>query len=134
VTSDEFVLHEMAHAIAGAIARREAGIIAGLLAPGFTYRGDGGATTSDAEAFLDGIRGISGDIVFVRIERVTVDVSGDAAMVTGVQHAQVVIEGEVIDDRRAFADFLVKIDGSWKLRAGADFPAPAADESREPLE
>ena len=123
MTSDEFVLHEMAHAIAGAIARREAGILTGLLAPGFTYHGDGGATTSDAEAFLDGIRNIPGDIVFVRVESVTVDVSGDAAMVTGVQHAQVVVNGEAIDDRRGFADFLVRIGGSWKLRAGADFPA-----------
>ena len=25
-----------------------------------------------------------------------------------------------------FLEFLVKVDGSWKLRAGADFPAPAA--------
>ena len=128
MTSDEFILHEMTRAIAGAIARREAGIIAGLLAPGFTYRGDGGLTTSDTDAFLEGIRTIPGDIVFVRVERVTVDVSGDAAMVTGVQHAQVVVEGDAIDDRRAFADFFVKIDGSWKLRAGADFPAPASVE------
>jgi hypothetical protein len=125
VSSDEFVLHQMAHAIADAIARREVGIISGLLAPGFTYHGDGGATTSDAEAFLEGIRGIPGDIGFVRVERVTVDVAGDAAMVTGAQHAQVVVEGEAIDDRRAFADFFVRIDGSWKLKAGADFPAPA---------
>ena len=135
MTTDESALHEMAHAIAGAIARRDVRMLAGYLAPGFTYRADGGETTSDRDTFLDGIRSIPGDIVFVRVERVVIEVAGEAAMMTGIQHAQVAVEGQVIDDRRAFADFFVRIDGAWKLRAGADFPAPAAvqciiDESR----
>jgi hypothetical protein len=125
MTTDEFLLQERAHAIAGAIAQRDVAVLAELLAPGFTYRSDGGATTSDAAAFLDGIRGIPGEIAFVRLESVAIDLAGDAAMLTGVQHAQVRMDGQTIDDRRAFADFFVKIDGSWKLRSGADFPAAA---------
>jgi uncharacterized protein (DUF952 family) len=127
MTSDTFTLHQMSHAIAGAIARREIGILAGQLAPGFTYRGSGGASVSDAAAFLEGIRTIPGEIIFVRIESVAVDVSGTAAMATGVQHAQLQLDGQIIDDRRSFADFFVKVDGAWKLRAAADFPPPASE-------
>ena len=123
MTRDEVLLQHLTHGTAEAIGQRDIAVLSGLLAPGFTYRSDGGATASDAAAFLDGIRSIPGDIAFVRIERMAIDLSGDAAMVTGVQHAQVVIDGQAVDDRRAFADFFVKIDGSWKLRAGADFAA-----------
>ena len=124
--SDEFVLHQMTHAIAGAIERREVWILAGSLAPGFIYRSEGGQTISNADAFLEAVRNIPGGIVFVRVERVTVDVANDAAFVTGEQHAQVVVDGQAIDDRRSFANFFIKVDGSWKLRAGADFPLPGA--------
>ena len=125
MTHDESMLHQLAHRIAGVISQRDAGVLAGILAPGFTYRGDGGQTTSDAEAFLEGIRTIPGEIAFVRLERVTIDIAGDAAMLTGIQHARVKVDGEIIDDRRGFADLFVKIDDAWKLRAGADFPANA---------
>ena len=120
--TDEDDLQQAAHAIAAAIGRRDVDHLAGALAPRFTYHADGGQTTSDAAAFLQGIRDIPGEIVFVRLERLAVDVTGDAAMLIGVQHAQVIVDRETIDDRRAFADFFVKMDGRWKLRAGADFP------------
>jgi hypothetical protein len=129
MTRDEDDLQRAAHAIAAAIGRRDVDHLADALAPGFTYRSDGGQTTSDAAAFLQGIRDIPGEIVFVRLERLAVDVTGDAAMLTGVQHAQVIVDRETIDDRRGFADLFVKIDGFWKLRAGADFPL-AADVDR----
>ncbi len=122
MTSDEELLRQMAHDIAAAIGRRDADWLAGLLAPGFVYRGDAGTTTSDAEAFLAGIRSIPGEIAFVRLERVVVDAAGDSALVLGVQHAQVTIDGRAVDDRRGFADLFVRIDGAWKLRAGSDFP------------
>jgi uncharacterized protein (DUF952 family) len=124
MTPDEDVLHQAAHAIAAAIGRRDVSWLATLLAPGFTYRGEGGTTTLDAAAFLDGIRKIPGEIAFVRLERVAVDGARDAALVTGVQHAQVAIDGQVVDDRRGFADLFIRIDGAWKLRAGTDFPLP----------
>lgn len=119
--TDEAALVETAHAIAAAIGRREVAVLADLLAAGFAHRGDGGVV-SDATAFLEGIRGIPGEILFVRLERVDADISGDGAMLTGVQHAQVRIDGQILDDRRAFADFFVRTDGRWKLRAAADFP------------
>jgi ketosteroid isomerase-like protein len=123
--SDEALLIELAHAIAAAIGRRDAGLLAGVLAPAFTHRGDEGVT-ADAAAFLEAIRGIPGEIVFVRLERVDADISGDAALLTGIQHARLTLDGQTVDDRRAFADFFVKSDGGWKLRAAADFPASPA--------
>jgi hypothetical protein len=122
--TDESMLQATAQAIATAIGKRDVETLRSVLAPGFTHRGDNGVT-SGAAAFLDGVRGIPGDIVFVHLERVDVDLAGDAAMLTGLQHAQVRVNGEAIDDRRAFADFFVKIDGTWKLKAAADFPAMA---------
>jgi uncharacterized protein (DUF952 family) len=124
--TDGQLLPEMAHAIAAAIGRRDVLLLADLLAPGFTYRSDAGQTALDANAFLEGIRSIPGEIAFVRLERAAVDLAGDAAMLTGVQHAQVIVDGQTIDDRRAFVDFFIKIDGSWKLRAGADVPLTGA--------
>jgi hypothetical protein len=121
MTPDEYLLHEIAHAMAAAIGRRDVTMLAALLAPGFAYRSDGAAAAADSGAFLDGIRTIPGQLLFVRVERVAIDIAGDAAMLTGVQHAQIHLDGQTIDDRRGFADLFVRIGGTWKLRAGADF-------------
>jgi hypothetical protein len=126
MTPDDTRLQALAEDIASAIARRDTTMLAGLLAPGFVYHSDGGRTTADAETFLAGIRAIPGEIAFVRLDAVAIDRHGGAAMLTGVQHAQVIVDGQTIEDRRSFADFFVKIDGAWKLRSGADFPAPAS--------
>lgn len=120
--NDEERLRDLSRAIAAAIGRRDVDSLARLLAPGFVHHGHDGSA-ADAAAFLQAVRTIPGEIVFVRLERTAVAVAGGAAMVTGVQHAQVKIDGAAVDDRRSFADFFVKIDGSWKLRAAADFPA-----------
>lgn len=120
--TDVTALRALADSIADAIGKRDVDALARVLAPEFVHRGDAGAE-SDGAAFLEGIRGIPGEIVFVRLERVDVAIEGDAAMLTGIQRAQVRIDGAVIDDRRAFADFFVKLDGTWKLRGAADFPA-----------
>lgn len=125
MTADENELLQTANDIAEVIGRRDVDRLAPLLAPGFVCRSDAGRTSSDAETFLQSIRNIPGEILFVRLDRVVVDVAGDAAMLTGVQQAQVRIDGTVIDDRRGFADFFVRVDGAWKLRAAADFSLPA---------
>ena len=118
--ADDETLRALSHGIAAAIARRDIGVLASLLAPDFTQRGADGTVAGPA-AFLDAIGQIPGEIVLVQVDRLTVDAHGDAAMVTGVQHARVVIDGATVDDRRAFADFFVRIHGAWKLRAAADF-------------
>ena len=39
----------------------------------------------DAGAFLDGITTIPGDIPFVKVDQLTVDVTGDHGVVTGIR-------------------------------------------------
>ena len=107
--------------IAEAIALRDVDALAVHLAPGFVHRVPGGATT-DAATFLSGIRQIPGDISFVRLEHLEVEVSEGSAMVSGIQHAQVRIDGQAIDDRRAFVDWFVKSSGTWRLRMAIEPP------------
>ena len=108
--------------LASAISRRDVTAIRGLLATVFVQRRAGGAA-AEADAFLTGISQIPGDIVFVRVDQLTVDVSGDSAIVTGIQQAQLEVDGSVVNDRRAFVDWFVKEAGDWKLRAAVDLPS-----------
>jgi hypothetical protein len=107
--------------IAGAIERRDVGALKRALAPGFLHRTPGGETR-DADTFLRGILEIPGEILFVRLRSLKVDLSEAGAMVTGIQHAQVRIDGEDIDDRRAFVDWFVTHEGSWRIRVAVDVP------------
>ena len=79
-----------------------------------------GGEGSGAEAFLQGVAQIPGEIVFVKIEGLRVDVAGDSAIVSGIQKAQVTVEGNVIDDPRAFVDMFVRLEGEWRLRVAID--------------
>ena len=119
---DREQLIELSERLAGAISRRDVGEIRGLLAKEFVQRPAGGDAV-EADAFLRGITQIPGDILFVRVEQLTVDVSGDAALVTGVQQAQLKIDGAVVIDRRPFVDWFVKEAGGWRLRVAVDLPA-----------
>jgi ketosteroid isomerase-like protein len=121
---DKDSIMEASLAMADAIARRDVDRVASLLAPGFVHRSPGGDST-DVESFLEGIRQIPGEIVFVRLERVQVDIAGGQALATGIQHARVRIDGQDLDDRRAFVDWFVKDEGRWKFRVAIDLPAPA---------
>jgi hypothetical protein len=107
--------------VAAAIGRRDVPALAAALAPGFLYRSPGSETRT-REAFLEGVQGIPGEIVFVRLETIDVDLSEASALVSGIQHAQVRIEGKVIDDRRAFVDWFVRLGSEWKIRVAVDLP------------
>ena len=125
---DKTAIVEASDAMADAIGRRDVDTIAALLAPGFVHRSPGGEST-DSARFLEGIRQIPGEIVFVKLESVQIDVAGDSAIATGIQHARVRIDGQDIDDRRAFVDWFVRHDGRWKFRVAVDLPAPAEAEA-----
>jgi ketosteroid isomerase-like protein len=111
--------------IADAIARRDVDAIARSLAPGFVHRTPD-AEARDAGAFVAGIEQIPGEIVFVRLISLEVDLSDRGALVTGIQHAQVRIDGKDIDDRRAFVDWFVQLDGEWRIRVAVDLRAASA--------
>ncbi len=115
-------VRDVAETIAAAIERRDVAMLRSLLAPGFVHRSHGGAA-SDADTFLRAIADIPGDIRFVRLESTVVDVLPGGAMLTGTQHAQVLIDGQVVDDRRGFVDWFVKVDDAWRIQAAVDLPS-----------
>jgi hypothetical protein len=115
-------LIDVSLAIAGAIADRDGARLRAFLASGFIHRTHGGGR-ADADGFVTAIEQIPGDIAFVRLEQLVVDERDAWAMVTGTQHAQVIVDGQTIDDRRGFVDWFVKEDGQWKIQAAVDLPA-----------
>jgi hypothetical protein len=117
---------EASERIAVAIARRDLPAIRELLAPGFIHRTHGGVA-ADAEAFIRAIEQIPGEIMLVRLEQLEVDLSATGALVTGVQYAQVRVDDQVVDDRRGFVDWFVKLAGEWRIQAAVDLPGPNAD-------
>jgi ketosteroid isomerase-like protein len=117
---------EAAENIATAIARRDVAAIRELLAPDFVHRTHGGAGV-DADAFVAAIEEIPGAIIRVTLEQLEVDICGDGALVTGFQHAQVLIDGQVVDDRRGFVDWFVKHADAWRIQAAVDLPEPSPD-------
>ena len=119
---DRDQLIEISEKLAAAIARRDTGALRGLLAKGFTQRSAGGEGVG-ADAFLDGIKKIPGDILFVKVDQLTIDLSGDSAVVTGIQTAQLTMNGAVVIDRRSFVDWFVRESGEWRLRLAVDIPS-----------
>ena len=108
-----------AEAVAAAIGARDVNALRGLLAPGFVHRTHGGEVAG-LEQFLDGIAAIPGDINFVKLEDLRLDVTPAGVLATGVQHAQLRIDGQTIDDRRGFIDWFVDVNGEWKIQAAVD--------------
>src|SRR5215204_5110656 len=90
---------EAAVAIADAIGARDLARLRTLLSADFVQRRAGGGA-SGTDAFMATIERIPGEIVSVGLARVEIDMAGDGALVTGIQHARVRLEGELIDDTR----------------------------------
>jgi hypothetical protein len=118
---DRQQLIDVSERLAAAIARRDAAAIRGMLVKGFVHRTPGGDATG-VDAFLGGILQIPGDILFVKVDQLTVDLSGDSAIVTGIQQAQLKIDGAVVIDRRGFIDWFVREGDEWRLRLAVDIP------------
>jgi hypothetical protein len=117
---DRMRIAAAAEAVAAAIGARDVNRLRGLLAPGFAHRTHGGEVAG-LEKFLAGIAAIPGEIVFVTLEDLRLDVTPAGVLATGVQHARLRIDGETIDDRRGFVDWFVDVNGEWKIQAAVDF-------------
>jgi len=120
--SDRDALLDTARRMAAAIRARDRAGVQALLAPGFVQRTIGGAAV-DADQFLAAIEQIPGEILSVELVELEVDLEGETAVVTGVQHARVRIDGEVVEDKRPFVDWMVKASGAWRFRAAIDLPS-----------
>lgn len=110
--------------IAEAIRRRDTAELRTMLAPEFVQRSQGSAP-ADVESFLEAVEQIPGTIVSVRLDGLAIDETPFGALVTGTQHAQVIVDGVRIEDERYFVDWFVRIDGHWRLQAAADVPLPS---------
>jgi hypothetical protein len=124
--TEERDVTEVAVMIADAIARRDVASLRALLAPDFLHRTHHGAR-SDLEGFLRAIAQIPGEIRFVRLEQLDIDVCAAGALATGTQHAQVVVDGQIVDDRRGFVDWFVKHGSTWRVQAAVDLPVVGSD-------
>jgi hypothetical protein len=118
---DRMRIAAAAEAVAAAIAARDVNTLHRLLAPGFVHRTHGGDVAA-VEKFLQGIAAIPGEIVFVKLENLRLDVTPAGVLATGIQHARVKVDGETIDDRRGFIDWFIESDGEWKIQAAVDMP------------
>jgi ketosteroid isomerase-like protein len=111
-----------AQALVGAIAGRRADAVRNLLAPDFVLRTPGGGTVNASE-FIRSIGEISAEILLIRLEEVAVDVFAHGALVSGIQYAQIRLEGETFHRRRPYADWFVKnAAGNWQVRVALDLP------------
>jgi len=117
--SDHEQLVTRSEALAAAIARRDVTAVRSFLAAGFVQR-SAGADGVGADTFLGNIDKIPGEILSITVQQLTVDVAGDGALVTGVQHAQLRVDGELVDDHRPFVDWFVREAGEWRVRAAVD--------------
>ena len=113
-----------AESVAAAIGARDVNVLRGLLAPGFVHRTHGGEVAG-LEKFLAGVTAIPGEIVFVKLEDLRLDVTPAGVLAKGVQHARLTIDGETIDDRRGFIDWFVDVNGEWKIQAAVDVATTA---------
>jgi hypothetical protein len=117
------LIAETAHTLASAISRRDAVAVRALLTADFSLRSPGKGAV-DVDGFVAGIQQIPGEIVFVRLENLEIDLTGPSALVTGIQRAQLRIEGKLVDDARPFADWFVQSEpGRWQIKVALDLPS-----------
>jgi len=124
MTGDRDAVLAVSQQVARSIERRDLNALRGYLMPDFVHRTPGGDAVG-LEAFLGAIAEIPGEIVAVTLDGVAVELHGDGAIASGLQHAQVRVDGELIVDRRAFVDWFVRVGAEWRIRVAVDLPAPA---------
>jgi ketosteroid isomerase-like protein len=113
-----------------AIRARDAKALEGVLAEEFVYRAPG-AEQNRAE-FLKAVASFPGRILSVEGTELRVNVYGETAVLTGVQHARVGDEkGAELTSTVAFTDIFVRRGGRWRLAlAHAVEIAPQVEERK----
>ena len=121
-SGDRDTIERCARQVAAAIAARDTDLLRTLFADGFVHRAPGGPVT-ELTAFLEAIAAIPGEILSIRLDSLCIDIVGDGAIATGIQHAEVKVDGQVIADRRGFIDWFIKTGNIWQIRVAIDLPA-----------
>src|SRR5262249_2257433 len=114
--TDRDAVIDLARRMAAAIARRDVTAVRALLARDFVQRAIGGGD-AHADQFLADVAKIPGEILSVDLEHIEVELADAGALVTGIQRARVRIDGNIVDDRQPFVDWIVKEAGEWRFRA-----------------
>ncbi|HUS12785.1 MAG TPA: nuclear transport factor 2 family protein [Pyrinomonadaceae bacterium] len=110
--------------IMAAIKSKDANALAPMLADEFIYRTHFGAE-ADKRAFLESIASFPIEILSLRGEELKVNLFGETAVLTGVQHAEArPPEGEPEQSAVAFTDVFVRREGRWLmvLAYGVELP------------
>lgn len=117
-----------------AIRAKDAKALERVLAPGFVYRAPG-VELSRAE-FLQNVASLPGRILSVEGSELRVNVYGDTAILTGVQHSRVKTDDGVEHTSTvAFTDVFVRQRGRWRLSLayGVELPERGPEpEGRRP--
>ena len=119
--------------VMAAIKNKDAATLDPLFADEFIYRTHFGAEAGKAE-FLQSIASMPLEILAVRGEELKVNVYGETAVLTGVQHAEArPLAGEAEESVVAFTDVFVKREGRWLmvLAYGVELPSEPNEDSSE---
>lgn len=119
--------------IIAAIKNKDAATLDPLFAEDFIYRTHFGAEAGKAE-FLQSIASMPMEILAIRREELKVNVYGETAVLTGVQHAEArPLAGEAEESVVAFTDVFVKREGRWLmvLAYGVELPIGSDEDSSE---
>ena len=111
--------------IMAAIKSKDANSLEPMLAEEFIYRTHFGAE-ADKRAFLESIASFPIEILSLRGEELKVNLFGETAVLTGVQHAEArPPEGEPEQSAVAFTDVFVRREGRWLmvLAYGVELPS-----------
>lgn len=114
-----------------AISNKDTATLQPMLADDFVYRTHFGAEADKTE-FLTSIAAMPQEILSIRAEELKVNVFGETAVLTGVQHAQArPLEGEPEESVVAFTDVFVRREGGWLmvLAYGVELPSEPAEDS-----
>ena len=127
---DQLIL-KIEHEIMTAIKSKDSATLESLVADDFIYRTHFGAEANKGE-FLKSITSFPLEILAIRGEELKVNVYGETAILTGVQHADVrTPEGNTEESAVAFTDVFVRREGQWRmvLAYGVELPSEPDEDS-----
>jgi ketosteroid isomerase-like protein len=126
---------QIARDIMAAIKNKDATTLAPMLADDFVYRTHFGAEADKTE-FLTSIAAMPLEILAIRGDELKVNVYGETAVLTGVQHAEArPVEGEPEESVVAFTDVFVRREGRWlmTLAYGVELPSEPEEDLFAPV-
>ena len=132
-TSDEQAILEIERETFEAIRNKDAEALDRLLDEGFVYRSPGGPESCKAD-FIKVASQLPVRILSVWGEELKVNIYGEAAVLTGVQHAKVLTDdGKEVISSVAFTDIFVKRLNGWAMTLAYGVELGISNQSK-PLE